>query len=77
LLNLIYGKGEKTQNQKAYWMPMLKGMGLRRPSKSTLGSQRLRSCWRALYKSAVRQRSGLYFSIRPMSGAAWKKKTAC
>jgi hypothetical protein len=37
-LNSIYGKGEKTQNKKAYSMPMLKELDLRRPSKSTLGA---------------------------------------
>jgi hypothetical protein len=30
----------------------------------------------AVQKSKLRQRSGFYFSICPLSGAAWQKKTA-
>ena len=56
-------------------MPLFKGLGLRRPSKSTLESQRLWSCRGTLYKSTVRQRPGLSFSICSLPGAARKKKT--
>jgi hypothetical protein len=38
LVNSIYGKGEKAENQKAYKMPLLKGVGVRRPSRSAVGA---------------------------------------